>query len=97
MNSSMIHLRRADGRDWDGMMHVNPQLQQKALVLVYNPLKATITRTVNLPLYYTGLTKVAVVKEKGGAGKTFQLKRDYSIDVPVTIAPESYNWLVITE
>ncbi len=95
MNSDMVHLRRADGRDWDGMMHINPKLRQKAFVLVYNPLKTAITRTVNLPLYYTGLTKSAVVKEKDGSPKTFQLKRDFSIDVPVTIAAESYNWLII--
>ncbi|HLK26938.1 MAG TPA: hypothetical protein VKT28_00050, partial [Puia sp.] len=31
LNSDIIHLRRADGRDWDGVMHVNPQLKTKAL------------------------------------------------------------------
>ena len=25
LNSDIIHLRRADGRDWDGILHVNPQ------------------------------------------------------------------------
>jgi len=42
LNSDIIHLRRADGRDWDGILHVNPQLKIKGLVMLYNPLKEKI-------------------------------------------------------
>ena len=57
LNSDIIHLRRADGRDWDGILHVNPKLKTKGLLMLYNPLKEKITRTVKLPLYYTGLDR----------------------------------------
>jgi hypothetical protein len=65
LNSDIIHLRRADGRDWDGIMHVNPQLPVKGLVMLYNPLKQKITRTIKVPLYYTGLTQSATFLEQG--------------------------------
>ncbi len=95
LNSDIVHLRRADGRDWDGIMHINPQLKIKALTMLYNPLKEKITRTVQLPLYYTGLTTIAKVSEEGNPAKEYILKRDYTIELTVTIEPENYTWLVV--
>jgi hypothetical protein len=95
LNSDIIHLRRADGREWDGIMHVDPKGKIKALVMLYNPLKEKITRTIKIPLYYSGLTTVASVREKNGTSKTFSLNRNYEIELPVTIAAESYTWFVI--
>ncbi len=95
LNSDIIHLRRADGRDWDGILHVNPQLKEKGFILLYNPTKEMITRTIKVPLYYSGLTdKVTVVNDQGiGSVKT--LNRDYSIELSFSIAPESYTWFVL--
>ncbi|MCW3116626.1 MAG: alpha-galactosidase [Chitinophagaceae bacterium] len=95
LNADIIHLRRADGRDWDGIMHVNPQLKTKALVMLYNPLKEKITRTIKLPLYYTGLTNMAMVREKETAAKKYTVNRDYEIQLNFTIEAESYTWFVI--
>jgi hypothetical protein len=95
LNSDIIHLRRADGRDWDGILHVNPQLQQKGFLLLYNPTKEKIERTIKVPLYYSGLTKVAKVKEKDSGGKEIALNRNFEISLPVILAPESYTWYVI--
>jgi hypothetical protein len=94
LNSSIIHLRRADGRDWDGWMHVNPQLTSKALVMLFNPLKQPVTRTIALPLYYTGLRQKATVLQDGKAG-IYNIDRQYNAQVTVTIAPESYTWLLV--
>jgi len=95
LNSDIIHLRRADGRDWDGIMHVNPQLKTKALVMLFNPLKEKITRTIKLPLYYTGLTDAANVREKGNATLKYSLNRDYEIELSFSVEPESYTWFTI--
>ena len=95
LNAPLIHLRRADGRDWDGWLHVNPALKTKAMVLLFNPLKEPITRTITIPIYYSGITAVATVKEKEGVPHPYKVNRDYEIQVPVTIAAESYTWLVI--
>lgn len=95
LNSDIIHLRRADGRDWDGIMHVNPRLKDKAFVLLYNPLNENIKRKIQLPLYYTGLTTKALVFESDVFSKSFALKRDYTIEVEVTIPKAGYTWYVI--
>lgn len=95
LNSDVIHLRRADGRDWDGILHVNPKLKTKGLMMVYNPLKEKITRTIKIPLYYTGLTSSAMLKEKDKAPKKYSLNRNYEIEYTCTLAPESYTWVQI--
>jgi hypothetical protein len=95
LNSDIIHLRRADGRDWDGIMHVNPNLNEKGFVLLYNPLKENILRKIKLPLYYTGLTDIANVSVHEGRAAIYKLNRDYSIDVEVSIPAEGYIWLMV--
>ena len=95
LNSDIIHLRRADGRDWDGILHVNSGLQEKGLFMLYNPLKERITRTIKLPLYYTGLTTVAKIREQGGLLKSYKLNRDFTVDFTFTLSPEGYSWFII--
>lgn len=95
LDSDIIHLRRADGQDWDGIMHVNPQLKQKAFISVYNPLDTPIEKVVKIPLYYTGLTDKATVKEQNKSEKTVTLARDYSISLQLQIPAKGYNWYII--
>ena len=95
LNADMVQLRRADGRDWDGFIHVNPLLKQKGLLMIYNPLKEKITRTILVPLYYTGLTASAVVKIKDAKPLILKLNRNYEIELTIEIGPESYNWAII--
>lgn len=95
LNSDIIHLRRADGRDWDGILHVNPQLKQKGLMMLYNPTTVPITRIIKVPLYYTGLSSTAKIREKEAALKTYNLSRDYGVEMKVTIPANGYTWFVI--
>lgn len=95
LNSDIIHLRRADGRDWDGILHVNPQLQTRGLLILYNPLKEKMMRTIKVPLYYTGLTEKARVIKSDGTFSTYNLNRRFEIEIPVSIGPESYTWMRI--
>ena len=95
LNSDIIHLRKADGRDWDGMLHVNPTLEEKGLAIFYNPFDEAITRTIRLPLYYTGLEKTASISEQGGKAKKYKLDRDYGVEMEVTIPANGYTWFVI--
>ena len=95
LNSDIIHLRRADGRDWDGIMHVNPKLAHKGLVMLYNPLSKVLERNINIPLYYTGLVDNAKVKLNGQEATFHPLNRDYSIDYKVSIPANGYVWLLI--
>lgn len=95
LNADIVHIRRPDGRDYDAIMHVDPKGKEKALVMVYNPLDTIISRVVKLPLYYTGLTTVARIREKENAPRLYPINRDYSVLVTVKIPARSYSWLVI--
>jgi len=95
LNADIIHLRRADGRDWDGIMHVNPALKQKGFVMLYNPLKEEITRTINVPVYFTGSHNSINIREKEGIAKTYKVSRNYEVEVNVKIPANGYNWLVL--
>lgn len=95
LNSDMIQLRRADGRDWDGFIHVNPNLKQKGFLMLYNPTKEQITRTIDVPLYYTGLTKQATFKELDGISQNVLLNGKNEAKLTFTIEPESYTWFVV--
>ncbi len=94
LNADIIHLRRADGRDWDGWMHISSSLADKALVMLFNPLRQPVTRTISIPLYYTGLTQQATVIQDGKP-VVYSLDRDFTVKVNVTIAAESYSWFIV--
>ena len=95
LNADIVHLRRADGRDWDGILHVNPQAKEKGLAMLYNPLKQEIERTIELPLYYTGIKNVAKIGVKDGAPKAYQLDKNSSVKLTVKIPAEGYTWLLV--
>lgn len=95
LNSDIIHLRKPDARDWDGIMHVNPTLKEKALAMVFNPTDKEMVRTIELPLYYAGLTGKAMVREQEGKSVEYQLTRDYKINITATIPARGFTWFVV--
>ena len=95
LNADLIHLRRADGRDWDGFLHVNPSGKEKGLLMLFNPLKVNITRILKIPVYYTGLSDKVMVQEKDGKAKAYLVDRDYMITLTVTIPSEGYNYFIL--
>lgn len=95
LNNDIIHLRRPDARDWDGIMHVDPKGKEKGLAMFYNPTDQEITRNIQLPLYYTGLSKTASIREQEGISKTYTLDRNYIVNIAVRIPAKGYTWYVI--
>ena len=95
LNSDIIHLRKPDAQDWDGIMHVNPALREKALAMVFNPTDKDIVRTIDLPLYYTGLTAKASIREQEGTAKTYALTPDGKARITLTIPARGFTWLVV--
>jgi hypothetical protein len=95
LESDVIHVRRPDGRDFDSILHVNPQLEEKALAMIYNPLEEAITRTVRLPVYYAGLTRAAMVREKEGPARRVTVDREFGVTVTVRIPAGGTTWLVL--
>lgn len=95
LNSDIIHLRKADGRDWDGFMHVNPQGKEKGLALFFNPSNQEMVRIIKLPLYYTGITDQVKIRKREEKSTTYRLDRDFSVNLKVNIPANSYVWYVI--
>jgi hypothetical protein len=95
LDSDVIHVRRADGRDVDCLLHVNPNLPTRGLAMVYNPLDRPVERDLVLPLYYTGLTGQARIRERDGEPRRYALDRAYRVQVPVRIGAGGVTWLVI--
>ena len=84
-----------NGRDWDGLLHVSTELKQKGFLLLYNPTHEKMVRTIMLPLYYTGLSEVAYISEKGATRKLYKINRRYEVDFTIELGPKSYSWYVI--
>lgn len=86
LEGDLIHLRRADGRDLDYWLMVNPTAKEKGALLVFNPLSEDRKQEISVPLYYTGLTDSVVVKQEGNEDKILELDREFqlsmSVDVP---------------
>ena len=95
LDGDILHLRRADGRDLDYILHVNPAGREKGLLMVYNPLAKEAGRTLRIPLYYTGKTSIAYVSELDAEPKRYALDRDYDIDLPVKIPAHGVTWFVV--
>lgn len=95
LNSDVIHVRRPDGRDLDAVLHVNPGLKEKGLLLVFNPTETAIEKELTVPLYYAGLTDAARVREREGSPRTFRLDRGYRITLPVKVPARGFSWFVI--
>lgn len=96
LDSDIIHLRRADGRDIDYILHVNPLLEEKGLLVIYNPTSTDVERTLKVPLYYTGLSEKAKVFEQGNdTPLELPLSRAFNVEIPVKVPAGQLNWYVI--
>ncbi len=95
LESDVIHVRRADGRAIDCILHVNPGLKEKGLAMVFNPLDRRVETTLMLPLYYTGLVESAMIRRREETPVRYKLDRKGRVALPVAVEARSFTWLVI--
>ena len=95
-NGDIIHLRRPNGRDWDGILHVNPAGTEKGLACLYNPLAEDITREIRMPLHYTGLTGKAMLTIDDGAPEMIELDATSHALISVRIPAQGRTFLLFT-
>lgn len=95
LDSDIIHIKRADGRGFDAILHVNPSGDEKGLLMVYNPLETVVQQNLTINVYYTGLTCKATVSENGKKPERYSINRNYEITLPVNIEPNSQSWYLI--
>jgi len=94
LDADLVHLRRPDGRDWDGFLHVNPRGKERGLAFVYNPLSQEIEREIRFPLHYTGLTKQAIAAVNGESPAKISLDRDESVVLRIAIPAHKRTWIL---
>ena len=93
LESDVIHLRRPDGERLDFVLHVNPKLETKGMLLVYNPTDQELTETLTVPLYYTGLRGSAKVAQNDGVSRTIKLSTDHAAQIKVKVPPMGRVWV----
>jgi hypothetical protein len=96
LDSDIIHLRRPNGQDWDGIVHVNPQGDEKAMAFFYNPLAQDISREIRIPLYYAGLNGQVKLSIGGAPAQILNLDKNETATVKVVIPAHSHQWLLFT-
>ena len=99
LESDVLHGRRADGRDVDWMLHVNPFPSDadgtRGMLVAFNPLADAVTRTLELDLYYTGLSERVSVSVDGASATGHDLDRDYRIQLQLTIPGGGMTWAAL--
>ncbi len=97
LTSDILHIGRPDGRDIDLMLHVNAAIENKGMLIAFNPTDRDITKTVKVPLYYTGIKGKASIM--AGDGKVWEagLEKDAIAEVKLTVPAGGYGWYLIRQ
>lgn len=95
LDSDVIHVRRPDGQDYDGLLHVNPQLEEKGLVMLYNPLEKPIRKSISINLYYSGLRDRVSISKEDGAAFTKTIDREYNVDLDIDLPARGWTWYIL--
>jgi hypothetical protein len=97
LDGDLIHVRRPDGRDYDAILHVDPQGAEKGLLMVYNPLNEPIKRKIKVDLYYTGLKNRAKLTDKNGKVSTLPIASDNKAWIDIDVPAKSQVWYILGE
>ncbi|MBS1231835.1 MAG: hypothetical protein H6R35_673, partial [Bacteroidetes bacterium] len=69
--------------------------EEKGLLMIYNPLDHPVRKDLKVNIYYTGLSKFAVISENDKPGHRYRIDRNYEIILPVNIEANSESWYII--
>ena len=95
LESDIVHGRRADGRDLDWVLHVNPQLESaQGMLCVYNPLTYDVKRKLNVDLYFTGIKDRTQISNEGEPYQQVDLAADGSVKLDVEVPAGGMTWFV---
>jgi len=97
LTSDIVRVRRPDMQSIDSYMHVNYKLENKGLAMVFNPTLERKVMNLTLPLYYTGISDIAVVSEQGRDATPYTLNKGWEIDIHVDMEPLAITWYNIQD
>lgn len=93
LESDVVHLRRADGQRLDGVLHVDPKGETRAMAVIYNPLDTPLTEELRIPLYYSGLKGTARVRIEEGKEAVRKLDDQRRLTLKLTVPGKSMRWV----
>lgn len=96
LESDLIHVRRADGRDLDAWLHVNPRAEERALAMVFNPLDREATRSFDFQLYFAGLKDRCIAREHDGVARELVLDEQQRATLELRLPPHGFTWIVFS-
>jgi hypothetical protein len=94
LEGDLIHLRRPDGRQLDGMLHVRPGAAIPGMLCVFNPTDHEISETWTVPLYYTGLGGRIRVEDDSGQTSVITTDRFSNISQKLRVPPGGMKWVI---
>jgi len=97
LESDLVHLRRADGRNLDFMLHVNPELSTKGFLAVFNPTHEAISERVMIPLYYPGLIESANFRVEESSPQTVSLDHRQRAEIELHVPAGGVTWVTFEE
>ena len=89
LEADVVHGRRADGRDVDWLLHVDPTGATKAMLVVFNPLATASERTLDLDLHYAGLGESATAVESDRPPRLVPVDSRGRCRISVAIGPRA--------
>jgi hypothetical protein len=97
LESDVIHLRRANGRSLDGMLHVNAELETPAMLAVFNPGDTEFTETWMVPLYYAGLNRSVRVSVDGGRPVELTTDELSRVKLELKVPAGGFQWVLFAK
>ena len=95
LTSEIIHVTRPTGRDLDCIMHVNPFIKHKAMVIVFNPTDKEIEKIIKLPMYYSGLKEKTSVSHEGEIPSQYDLNEEIELNLSLKLKPKGITWFIL--
>ena len=77
----------------DAILHVNPDLEEKGLAMIFNPTSQSIRDSLEIPLYYTGLTDKVKVLRENGTETVHQLDRMFNVEIDIGETCRNFDFM----
>ena len=94
LDADIIHIRRPDGRDYDGILLVDPFGEEKGLLMLYNPLEKEIEKKIKINLYYAGLKGSVLISHEDEAYQREELNQLQELEFEIRIPSGKWTWFV---
>jgi hypothetical protein len=95
LEADIVHGRRADGRDVDWLLHVDPRLEQRGMLVVYNPVPSAQTRTLAVNLHYTGIRGSARATFADSSERAIAVSATGQALIEVSVPARGMSWVVL--